>query len=119
MASRRSENDMVLQEKNDITNIATNYTRNKGERLNGIQEVSGSIPLISTTKRKPRHPSWFSFCLSPETRLNLRRVSADYSLSSVPSGRASVPSGSSAAPSSSVMVGINAFASLPLPRCLI
>ena len=32
MASRRSENDMVLQEKNDITNIATNYTRNKGER---------------------------------------------------------------------------------------
>ena len=50
MASRRSENDMVLQEKNDITNIATNYTRNKGERLNGIQEVSGSIPLISTKR---------------------------------------------------------------------
>ena len=34
--------------------------------MNGIQEVSGSIPLISTTKRKPRHPSWFSFCLYPD-----------------------------------------------------
>ena len=31
-----------------------------GERLNGIQEVSGSIPLISTTKRKtPIRVSFF------------------------------------------------------------
>ncbi len=27
------------------------YTLVLGERLNGIQEVSGSIPLISTTKK--------------------------------------------------------------------
>jgi len=26
------------------------FTDNSGERLNGIQEVSGSIPLISTNK---------------------------------------------------------------------
>ena len=26
------------------------FTDNSGERLNGIQEVSGSIPLISTTR---------------------------------------------------------------------
>jgi len=31
-----------------------------GERLNGIQEVSGSIPLISTTRGESRKP-WVSF----------------------------------------------------------
>ena len=35
-------------------------TDNSGERLNGIQEVSGSIPLISTiTKRVKRKPHFF------------------------------------------------------------
>jgi len=30
-----------------------------GERLNGIQEVSGSIPLISTNQRKALKPNGF------------------------------------------------------------
>ena len=35
-----------------------------GERLNGIQEVSGSIPLISTKKPlKPKGFNGFIFCL--------------------------------------------------------
>ena len=34
-----------------------------GERLNGIQEVSGSIPLIST-KSEPDEPSRRIFCRS-------------------------------------------------------
>ena len=32
-----------------------------GERLNGIQEVSGSIPLISTKNRPRGQALWFCF----------------------------------------------------------
>ena len=41
-----------------------------GERLNGIQEVSGSIPLISTKKnRQNPHGCWILsvFCCNPKT----------------------------------------------------
>ena len=32
-----------------------------GERLNGIQEVSGSIPLISTKTNHKANALWFAF----------------------------------------------------------
>ena len=39
-----------------------------GERLNGIQEVSGSIPLISTKKlRNLRISELFSLLLAPKS----------------------------------------------------
>ena len=37
-----------------------------GERLNGIQEVCGSIPHISTKKRSDFIGNQISFCVSPE-----------------------------------------------------
>ena len=37
-------------------------TDNSGERLNGIQEVSGSIPLISTKKHRNRLISVLFLC---------------------------------------------------------
>ena len=42
-----------------------------GERLNGIQEVSGSIPLIST-RGTPQRKLWcsFSFCIRKRHRRN-------------------------------------------------
>ena len=35
-----------------------------GERLNGIQEVSGSIPLISTKKQPATRPSLVAGCFN-------------------------------------------------------
>ena len=50
--------------------IITNYTRNTVERLNGIQEVSGSIPLISTTYLIHHIcPMWF-FLFIPLTAIS-------------------------------------------------
>ncbi len=43
------------------------FTVNPGERLNGIQEVSGSIPLISTITRK------YEPCISSGMYLRLKQ----------------------------------------------
>ena len=46
-----------------ITNHGGVHTYRLGERLNGIQEVSGSIPLISTRKRPEADASGLLCCL--------------------------------------------------------
>ena len=44
-------------------------TDNSGERLNGIQEVSGSIPLIST-KTTNRKAKTLRFCYTHEVLMH-------------------------------------------------
>ena len=54
-----------------------------GERLNGIQEVRGSTPLISMIFWTPMHTGWcpFSFAMqseNPYTKRNAIRGGAEY-----------------------------------------
>ena len=63
----------------DKIHLACGGIAQLGERLNGIQEVSGSIPLISTTKRDIRSDVSFHFKIewNAESRRN-GQLPADY-----------------------------------------
>ena len=47
---RKNKFIAVFFDENDIFSIKNGDIAQLGERLNGIQEVSGSIPLISTRR---------------------------------------------------------------------
>ena len=65
----RLQKRYTIQATNREEQVATDsmewgaFPRVSGERLNGIQEVRGSIPLISTKEKYLQKSRYFFFCL--------------------------------------------------------